>query len=164
MNSVCCVDDWAPYFRLHGRLPLSCRDWMRKYEGRSSLVLKPRTTEQVSAVLAHCNERSLAVVPQGGNTGLVGGSVPVHDEVSAQRLSREQIIVIWWIGALALDALVPPLGMRSDEKEPRPLSFLSAGCDKHCKPQQHHLSRLNKRRPRQPGACAAAAPRRPGNE
>jgi FAD/FMN-containing dehydrogenase len=32
-------------------------------------------------VLAHCNARRLAVVPQGGNTGLVGGSVPAFDEV-----------------------------------------------------------------------------------
>ena len=37
---------------------------------------------QVSQVLRHCNERQLAVVPQGGNTGLVGGSVPVFDEVA----------------------------------------------------------------------------------
>ena len=36
---------------------------------------------QVSQVLNYCNSKSLAVVPQGGNTGLVGGSVPVHDEV-----------------------------------------------------------------------------------
>jgi len=56
-------------------------DWMRKYHGRSRLALKPRTTEQVSAVLQYCNDRRLAVVPQGGNTGLVGGSVPVFDEV-----------------------------------------------------------------------------------
>lgn len=56
-------------------------DWMRKYRGQSRLVLRPSSTEQVSRVLAHCNERKIAVVPQGGNTGLVGGSVPVHDEV-----------------------------------------------------------------------------------
>ncbi len=36
---------------------------------------------QVSRVLKYCNSRRLAVVPQGGNTGLVGGSVPVFDEV-----------------------------------------------------------------------------------
>lgn len=36
---------------------------------------------QVSEVLKYCNSRRLAVVPQGGNTGLVGGSVPVFDEV-----------------------------------------------------------------------------------
>lgn len=57
------------------------RDWMRKYQGRSSAVLRPASTDQVSAVLRYCNDRKLAVVPQGGNTGLVGGSVPVHDEI-----------------------------------------------------------------------------------
>lgn len=36
---------------------------------------------QVSQILKYCNSRHLAVVPQGGNTGLVGGSVPVFDEV-----------------------------------------------------------------------------------
>lgn len=36
---------------------------------------------QVSQILKYCDSRSLAVVPQGGNTGLVGGSVPVFDKV-----------------------------------------------------------------------------------
>ena len=35
----------------------------------------------MSKILKYCNERKLAVVPQGGNTGLVGGSVPVFDEI-----------------------------------------------------------------------------------
>ena len=41
-------------------------------------------------MLRHCNERRIAVVPQGGNTGLVGGSVPVHDEcvISLSRMNR----------------------------------------------------------------------------
>lgn len=56
-------------------------DWMRKYKGQSQLVLKPKTTEQVSQILQYCNEKVLAVVPQGGNTGLVGGSNPVFDEI-----------------------------------------------------------------------------------
>jgi FAD/FMN-containing dehydrogenase len=56
-------------------------DWMRKYRGQTQLVLKPKTTADVSAVLRHCHARTLAVVPQGGNTGLVGGSVPIYDEV-----------------------------------------------------------------------------------
>lgn len=56
-------------------------DWMRKYRGESKCVLKPQTTEQVSQILKYCNEKKIAVVPQGGNTGLVGGSVPVFDEV-----------------------------------------------------------------------------------
>lgn len=56
-------------------------DWMRQYRGAASVLLRPTTTEQVSAVLAHCHARRLAVVPQGGNTGLVGGGVPLWDEV-----------------------------------------------------------------------------------
>jgi FAD/FMN-containing dehydrogenase len=54
---------------------------MRKYKGSSNLVLKPKSAQQVSDILSYCNDRLLAVVPQGGNTGLVGGSVPVHDEI-----------------------------------------------------------------------------------
>jgi FAD/FMN-containing dehydrogenase len=56
-------------------------DWMRKYRGHTRLVLKPQSTEEVSKVLKYCNEKKLAVVPQGGNTGLVGGSIPVFDEI-----------------------------------------------------------------------------------
>ncbi|KAK3679668.1 D-lactate ferricytochrome c oxidoreductase [Recurvomyces mirabilis] len=56
-------------------------DWMRKYRGQCRLVLKPETTEHVSKILKYCNDNLLAVTPQGGNTGLVGGSVPVFDEI-----------------------------------------------------------------------------------
>ena len=54
---------------------------MRKYKGHTKLVLRPGTTEEVSEVLKFCNDQLLAVVPQGGNSGLVGGSVPVFDEI-----------------------------------------------------------------------------------
>ena len=57
------------------------RDWMNKWEGQARIVAQPASTEEVSAVLAYCNDRKLAVTTQGGKTGLVGGSVPVHDEV-----------------------------------------------------------------------------------
>lgn len=57
------------------------RDWMGKYVGRSRLALRPTCSAQVSQLLAHCSLRRLAVVPQGGNTGLVGGSTPVFDEI-----------------------------------------------------------------------------------
>ncbi|CAK7202429.1 D-lactate ferricytochrome c oxidoreductase [Sporothrix eucalyptigena] len=66
-------------------------DWMRKYRGHSQLVLRPGSTEEVSKVLKYCNDHRLAVVPQGGNTGLVGGSVPVFDEVVIS-MSRMQTI------------------------------------------------------------------------
>jgi FAD/FMN-containing dehydrogenase len=56
-------------------------DWMKKYRGQAKLVVKPNTTEQVSKIMKYCNDNLLAVNPQGGNTGLVGGSVPVFDEI-----------------------------------------------------------------------------------
>ncbi|KAG8529822.1 uncharacterized protein KY384_005303 [Bacidia gigantensis] len=65
-------------------------DWMRKYKGHTQVVVKPSSTEQVSKILKYCNDNMLAVVPQGGNSGLVGGSVPVYDEIviSMSRMNR----------------------------------------------------------------------------
>jgi len=58
--------------------------------GSSRLVLRPKTTVEVSEIMRYCNGRRLAVVPQGGNTGLVGGSIPVFDEIviSLQLMNR----------------------------------------------------------------------------
>ncbi|KAK0709086.1 hypothetical protein B0T26DRAFT_742667 [Lasiosphaeria miniovina] len=67
-------------------------DWMRKYRGHCQLVLKPGSTDEVSKILKYCNDNMLAVVPQGGNTGLVGGSVPVFDEIVINLSRMDQII------------------------------------------------------------------------
>uniref|UniRef100_A0A4W6E6S9 D-2-hydroxyglutarate dehydrogenase n=1 Tax=Lates calcarifer TaxID=8187 RepID=A0A4W6E6S9_LATCA len=56
-------------------------DWLKTVKGSSEVLLRPQTTEEVSQILSYCNSRNLAVNPQGGNTGLVGGSVPVYDEI-----------------------------------------------------------------------------------
>lgn len=50
-------------------------DWMNKYHGKSPIVIKPKTTEEVSKVMKYCYDQGLAIVPQGGNTGLVGESI-----------------------------------------------------------------------------------------
>ena len=65
-------------------------DWMGRFRGRSTTVLKPESTLEVSKILHWCNERGIGVVPQGGNTGLVGGSVPTNDElvVSLSNLNK----------------------------------------------------------------------------
>jgi FAD/FMN-containing dehydrogenase len=65
-------------------------EWRTKYRGRSSLLLKPATTAEVSAILVICNETGTPVVPQGGNTGLVGGQIPFDGEVllSLARLNK----------------------------------------------------------------------------
>jgi FAD/FMN-containing dehydrogenase len=80
-------------------------DWMRKYRGHTKLVLKPGSTEEVSKVLKYCNDNMLAVVPQGGNSGLVGGSVPVFDEIVINMSRMNQIRSFDQVsGALVVDA------------------------------------------------------------
>ena len=51
-------------------------DWRKRYRGRALAVVRPADTAQVAAVVKVCAEHGVAIVPQGGNTGLVGGSVP----------------------------------------------------------------------------------------
>jgi len=51
-------------------------DWRNAYHGKAAMVVRPASTEQVAAVLRLCNRYEVAVVPQGGNTGLCGGSIP----------------------------------------------------------------------------------------
>jgi FAD/FMN-containing dehydrogenase len=56
-------------------------DWTGRFEGHTSAVVRPGSTDEVAGVVAACRELGVALVPQGGNTGLVGGGVPLHDEV-----------------------------------------------------------------------------------
>ena len=58
--------DTAPYFG----------DWRRQFRAEAECVLRPADTAQVAAVIRLCAKAGVAVVPQGGNTGLCGGSVP----------------------------------------------------------------------------------------
>jgi FAD/FMN-containing dehydrogenase len=51
-------------------------DWTRRFHGAAAAVVRPGSAEEVAAVLRACAGHGAAVVPQGGNTGLVGGSVP----------------------------------------------------------------------------------------
>jgi len=62
-------------------------DWTGRFRGWTPVLLRPRSVEDVSAALSWCNEARVGVVPQGGNTGLVGGGVPLHGEV-VLRLDR----------------------------------------------------------------------------
>jgi FAD/FMN-containing dehydrogenase len=51
-------------------------DWTRRYHGTASCVVLPGSADEVAGVILCCAARGVPVVPQGGNTGLVGGSVP----------------------------------------------------------------------------------------
>lgn len=57
-------------------------DWLRKWRGRTPVVVRPRTTTEVAAVMRLCRQTGTPVVPQGGNTGMSGGAAP--DDSGAQ--------------------------------------------------------------------------------
>ncbi len=67
-------------------------EWRDRYHGKAALVLKPGTAEEVAAILKLANETKTAIVPQGGNTGLVGGQIPFESGhevvVSLARLAK----------------------------------------------------------------------------
>lgn len=51
-------------------------DWRRRYTGKAMAVVRPGSTEEVASIVRLCNQHRVPIVPQGGNTGLVLGSVP----------------------------------------------------------------------------------------
>jgi FAD/FMN-containing dehydrogenase len=54
-------------------------DWRENYLGKALAIVRPATTEEVSAVVKLCAAEAVAVVPQGGNTGMSGGATPQED-------------------------------------------------------------------------------------
>ena len=71
-------------------------DWTRRWSGPAYAVVRPGTTDEVAAVIAACAASGVPVLPQGGNTGLVGASVPAAEPgslgppvvLSTRRLTR----------------------------------------------------------------------------
>ena len=67
-------------------------EWRDLYHGRTAMVLRPGSTAEVSAIMALAHEARVGIVPQGGNTGLVGGQIPFEAGteivLSLSRLNR----------------------------------------------------------------------------
>ena len=78
--------DMAPYLREHRGL----------YQGETALIVRPASTAEVAAVVKACAESGTAIVPQGGNTGLVGGQIPFPGDnailLNLSRMKRIQTI------------------------------------------------------------------------
>ncbi len=72
------------------------RDWRRRWHGKALAVVRPGSTAEVAAVVRACAAAGVAMVPQGGNTGLVGGGVPdasgTQVLLSLQRINRVRAI------------------------------------------------------------------------
>ena len=62
-----------------------CLDWRKSYRGTSELIIFPKNTKKLAEVVKFCFKKNISIVPQGGNTGLVGGSVP--------RKNKSEIII-----------------------------------------------------------------------
>ncbi len=80
-NAIRGADEIEPYLREQRDL----------YRGKAAIVLKPANTEEVSKLLALADKTKTAIVPQGGNTGLVGGQIPFDKNaiiVSTARMNK----------------------------------------------------------------------------
>lgn len=73
-----------------GEIAPHLTEWRGRWRGTTPLLLKPSATPQVGEILSVCNNSNIPIVPQGGNTGLVGGQIPAHGEVllSLERMNR----------------------------------------------------------------------------
>lgn len=67
-------------------------DWSKRYTGNALAVLKPKNTQETSELVSLCHEQNIAIVPQGGNTGLCGGATPQNKGssvvISTSRLNQ----------------------------------------------------------------------------
>ena len=86
----------AAYVLTAGDLTAWELDWRKRWRGRALAVVRPGSTAEVAAVVRACAAAGTAIVPQGGNTGLVGGGVPdasgTQVLLSLQRMNRVRAI------------------------------------------------------------------------
>ena len=97
-------------------------DWTGRFRGAAPAVVRPADTAEVAGVLDVCRRHAVAVVPQGGNTGLVGGSVPLAgelvlslrrlDQVGEVDLAARQITVAAGVTIGALQQAAAAAGLR----------------------------------------------------
>ena len=71
-------------------------DWRSLYQGRAMAVLRPATSEEVAACVSRCVAAGIPIVPQGGNTSMVGGATPFEDGrsvvLSLARMNRSRAL------------------------------------------------------------------------
>src|ERR1700754_4386139 len=78
------------------RLAPKLLEWRDRWRGESPLLGLPKTTADVAAVVGICGEAGVAITPQGGNTGLVGGQIPQGEVL----LSTERMRAVRDVDAL----------------------------------------------------------------
>jgi len=67
------------------------KEWRGIYTGVAGAIVKPKSTKEVSSIIKYSYEKNIPCIPQGGNTGLVGGQIPFsknHIVISLERISK----------------------------------------------------------------------------
>ena len=67
-------------------------DWTGRYRGSARAVISPQSTDEVAEILNWCSTNQVGVVPQGGNTGMVGGSTPLNGELIISLRKMKNVI------------------------------------------------------------------------
>ena len=104
-----------------------CADWRGRYQGRTPFVLLPGTVEECARAVRYCADNGLAVLPQGGNTGLVGGSTPQGEVLISTDRLRTIRAVEPADAALTVEAGVPLQAVQDAAREVDALFPLSLG-------------------------------------
>jgi len=118
-------DDQAPYLT----------EWRDLYRGVTPMVLRPGSTQEVSAVMAYAYEHDLKIVPQGGNTGLVGGQIPQEtgDEIVLSLVRLNKIRAVDPVGfTLTAEAGVVLETLQQEAEKVDRLFPLSLGAQGSC--------------------------------
>lgn len=114
------------------RKPL-LEEWRGRWRGETPLVVAPGSTEEVAAVVRLCAEAGIAITPQGGNTGLVGGQIPFKDEIllTLRRMTRIREVDAAG-GSITVDAGVTVAAAQAAAADADRLFPLSLGSEGTC--------------------------------
>lgn len=110
-------------------------DWRGRYRGTALAVVKPGSTAEVSAIVRWCTENRVAIVPQGGNTGMCAGSIPLTGR-PAVVIRLDRMNKVRWVSrlgdAIAVDAGCILADVQAAAKEKGRLFPLSLGAEGSC--------------------------------
>ena len=114
-NVMTAEDDKVPYLR----------EWRDLYRGTARAVVRPASTEEVVAIIKLANATGTPVVPQGGNTGLVGGQIPVAEgrEIILSLTRMDKVRAVNAAG----DTLTVEAGVTLQQAQDRGCRYVYAG-------------------------------------
>ncbi|HXI86312.1 MAG TPA: FAD-binding oxidoreductase [Parvularculaceae bacterium] len=108
-------------------------EWRERWPGEAALIVAPASTEEVAKVVKICADHNIAITPQGGNTGLVGGQIPYGPEILLSLSRMRKIRDVSPLGAtMTVDAGVTLAGAQLAARAVNRLFPLSIGSEGSC--------------------------------